>query len=213
MNNNSEDKLVVILDINYQDEETGVDAISFVKNPATKVDWFAFGEEGANFDFNTNADERMVTGPIMLPNTLIKRVSPVIGTYYVKFTEDTIKEMMKKYFKFNKGHNVSEAHNKQERVQDVFLVESFIIGDKVSSNVFPGLPSGTWMGTFHVEDESYWEEKILSGAVKGFSLEGFFDVALEESAVDEVFSKVEEVLMSDISDEDKYDKIAKLVTV
>ena len=213
MEKNTKEQLVVLLDINYDDNETGVDTISFVKNPATLIEWHAFGEqeEKVSLKFNANSDERMVTAPIMIPNTLIRRYSEAVGEYFVKFSEETIKSMRKKYFKLNKSQNVNENHDSSLKLDNIFLVESFIIGDKVSSNLYPDLPDGTWMGTFHVEDEEYWNTKIITGEVKGFSLEGFFDMNVEEEAIEEIFTQVEDIVSSEASDSDKYESIKQLL--
>jgi hypothetical protein len=36
------------------------------------------------------------------------------------------------------------------------------------------LPLGTWFGTMKVNNEQVWQEFVKTGAVKGFSIEGYF---------------------------------------
>jgi hypothetical protein len=123
--------------------------------------------------------------------------------------------MMKKYFKENKIHNTSEEHDKTtRRVGDgIYMIESFIVGDRVTSELYPELPKGTWVASFYIEDEDYWNNVIMNDEFKGFSLEGKFIEKYEDEAVDQLYSEIENVLNSDISDNEKEDKIKSLLNI
>ena len=47
---------------------------------------------------------------------------------------------------------------------------------RVKSEVYPDLPNGSWVASFHVQDEDYWNDVILSDSFTGVSLEGSFDM-------------------------------------
>lgn len=204
-----ENKLPIIyLDIDYNDQDTGVNAISFVDAPATEIMWEKFNTVQR---FEKNKAKRVVTGPVMLAETPIKRISPTIGEYFVKFSKATIFDMMKKYFKQNKIHTVNEDHNPKRVVNNVIMIESFIVGDRIKSELYPDLPEGTWMASFFIESEDYWNDVIMSDEFAGFSLEGMFSERMEEEVIEETYNAIEEILNSNISEEEKYEKINKIL--
>jgi hypothetical protein len=184
---------IIYLSIDEEDMGSGVDTISFVENPATEVSWMKFSKE-TKLTFQKDEAKRMVTGPVMLAETPIYRYSETIGEYFVKFSEETILSMMKKYFKDGKINRVNEHHNSKRMVEGVRMVESFIVGDRIKSELYPDLPQGTWVATFFIEDEEYWNNTIMNDEFGGFSLEGMFEENYEESIVEEVYSKIEGVI-------------------
>jgi len=186
----------IYLEIDIEDMESGVSAISFVDKPATEVEWMTFNSisKEVNQKFEKKEVERIITGPIMVSETPIYRFSSVIGPYFVKFSKKTVFDMMKKYFKENKIHQINEQHDSKRKVKDVYMVESFIINDRTRSEVFEGLPDGTWMASFFVEDENYWDKVVMKGGFTGFSLEGMFSEKYEDELIEEIYSKIEKIL-------------------
>lgn len=158
-------------------------------------------------------EKRIVTSPIMLAETPILRYHPIFGKYYVKFSEDTILKMMKKYFKENKINNVNEQHDPKKIVNDVYLIESFIVGDRVSSELYPDLPKGSWVGSFYIDNEEYWNKIKTSNEFSGFSLEGKFIEQYEEDMINKKFSEIEDIINSNISDNEKEIKIKTILNL
>lgn len=71
---------------------------------------------------------------------------------------------------------------------------------------------GFWGFGVFVEDENYWNDVVMSGDFKGFSLEGMFSERLEETIVDEVYSKIEKIM--EHPDEDYvFDEIKKVLKI
>ncbi len=201
----------VYLEIDVEDMESGVTAISFVDSPATEVEWMTFSENKPQI-FEKKDVERIITGPVMVAETPIYRYSPEIGEYFVKFSKKTVFDMMKKYFKDERIHKVNEQHNSKRKVKDVYMVESYIINERTRSEMFKDLNDGTWMASFFVEDEKYWNDVVMKGDFKGFSLEGMFSEKLEEQIVDEVYSKIEKIM--EHPDEDYvFDEIKKVLKI
>lgn len=211
--NFTEKKLPIIyLDINLEDETSGVDFVSFVDSPATEVTWHKYnGITPQNFE--KNDVKRIVTSPIMLAETPIYRISPLIGEYYCKFSEKTIFNMMLKYFKLNKSKNINENHDSNRIVDNVMLVESFIVGDKVSSSIFKDLPKGSWMGSFHIEDEKYWNEVIMSDEFTGFSLEGGFFERIEDDIIDELYNNILKTIDSKATEQEIIIELKKMLKI
>jgi hypothetical protein len=158
-------------------------------------------------------EKRIVTSPIMVAETPILRYHEIFGKYYVKFSEDTILKMMKKYFKENKINNVNEQHNPKKFIKDVYLVESFIVGDRVTSELYPDLPKGSWVGSFYIDDEEYWNKIKNTNEFTGFSLEGQFIEQYEEDMINKKFSEIEGIINSNMSDDDKEIKIKTILNL
>lgn len=206
-----EDKLPIIyLEIDFDDMESGVSAISFVDRPATEVSWQTFSSKQI---FEKKEIERIITGPVMVAESPIYRYSPSIGPYYVKFSKKTVFDMMKKYFKESKIHQVNENHNSKRKVKDVYMVESYIINDRTRSEAFTDLPDGTWMGSFFVEDEKYWNDVVLKGDFTGFSLEGMFTEKYEMEIVNEVYSKIKDIIFSKQGEEEIEKQIKNILNI
>jgi hypothetical protein len=158
-------------------------------------------------------EKRIVTSPIMVAETPILRYHEIFGKYYVKFSEDTILKMMKKYFKENKINNVNEQHDPKKFIKDVYLVESFIVGDRVTSELYPDLPKGSWVGSFYIDNEEYWDKIKTTNEFTGFSLEGQFIEQYEEDMINKKFSEIEGIINSNMSDDDKEIKIKTILNL
>ena len=168
-----------------------------------------FGEEKfTDLDF----EKRMVTAPVMLAETAIPRYNPDLGKYYVKFSKETIERMMKKYFKENKIHKVNTNHNSQEFRNGVFMVESYIVGDRTSSKMFPDLPDGSWVATFSIENDEVWND-IKNNKYQGFSLEGFFIEKYEDEMINNLEKDIKKIVDGNDDDMTKADKIKKLLNI
>ena len=168
-----------------------------------------FGEEKfTEIDY----EKRMVTAPVMLAETSIPRYNPELGKYYVKFKKETIERMMKKYFKENKIHNVNINHNPKEFRDGIYMVESYIVGDRTSSKMFPTLPDGSWVATFSVENDEVWEQ-IKNGEYGGFSLEGRFIEKYEDEMISNLENKVKEIINGEGDDLTKEEKIKRLLNI
>lgn len=206
-----EDKLpVYYLDINDEDMSSGVDAISFVDRPAIEMDWVKFSKD-KKYKYETNEAKRIVTSPVMLAETPIYRYEESLGEYYVKYSADTIFRMRNKYIMDGKQNRVNEQHDSTRPVKDVYMVESFIVGDKVESKLFD-VPDGTWVASFYIPDENYWNEKIMSDEFGGFSLEGWFTENYEYTLIEKKANKILEILESDKHDLVKEGLIKKLLS-
>ena len=103
-------------------------------------------------------EKRLVTAPVMLAETEILRYNENIGKYNVKFSSDTIEKMMQKYFKENKIHTVNLNHNPKAQQDGIYMVESYIVGDRNKSELFKDIPEGSWVATFLVENQDVWEK-------------------------------------------------------
>lgn len=204
-----EDKLEIYLDIDMNDDFSGMDAMSFVDRPATRYGWNKFSND-SKYKFKLEEDKRIVTGVAMIAETPIERYSKEFGTYFVKFTEESILNMMKKYFKSGKIHNLNEQHS-NKIIDDVYLIESFVTSDKIKSTLYPDIHTGSWITSYFVEDVNYWNETIKSDRFTGFSLEGTFIENYEMEMVQNTFNRIKEICTSNWSDNHKFQSLKKLL--
>ena len=184
-----------LIDMTIDDhEETGVEFIAFVDTPAIEREWMAFNAM-PKMEFKVASEEkRIVSGAIMVANLPIYRRDEEMGEYYVKFSPDAIEKIVQRFFKNRMTTNVNLMH--ETPVSDVYMIESFIIDErKKTPEGFSALPKGSWFGSFKVENDEIWE-KVKSGEVRGFSIEGIFtDEAqkeLDKKLIDEVIRVLSE---------------------
>ena len=92
------------------------------------------------------------------------------------------------------------------------MMESYIVGERNASKVFPNLPEGSWVATFYVENDDVWE-KIKQGEYNGFSLEGYFIEKYEDEMIDKVSKEIETIIDSSADDMTKEEKIKQLLNI
>lgn len=167
------DKMVFELKIDDA-SMSGVYAISLVSAPAIEQNFVAFSSQKP-IQLSINADKRIVTGPVLIPNQYIYRIDER-GEYYVYMSDETIFKIREKFHKGTFVFNTTHQH--QLPLFGNSVIESWIIEDSaIDKSVLYGykdLPIGTWMVSIKIEDEKYWNEYVKTGDVKGFSIEGVF---------------------------------------
>ena len=125
-------------------------------------------------------DERIVTGPAMIPNRLILRKDELGNPFHVYFSQDTIKKINEKFLK-NAAHNTDVNHD-DNVTTDNTLLESWIVEDPdydKSKKLGFDVPEGTWMVSYRINDDQTWN-KIKNGELNGFSVTGNFIEKLQK---------------------------------
>ena len=158
-----------LFDITLDDIEQGMYKISLVDKPAIEENFIYFNEV-KKIEMFSNDEKQEVVGPIMIPNKEILRHSPDMGYYYVRFTAETIQEIMYKYSKeglFN-AFGINHAHDTEDVVMlEVWMKESE--NDK-SKDYGYELPNGTVFVKAKIESDELFSS-IKSGEINGFSIE------------------------------------------
>jgi hypothetical protein len=123
-------------------------------------------------------EKQMLMGPLMTPSKLIPRKDEETGEEYkVYFTKETIEKIAYKMMEDKLLDAVNIEHDGARRVDDVYLVETWIVKDpeKDKSLLYGFKPvEGQWFGIYKVKDGRVWNEYVKTGKVKGFSVEGYF---------------------------------------
>ena len=161
---------IVELVLDEDQENTGIEAISIVDNPAIEADFIALKAEHVILA-EVSKDKRILMGALLIPNKPIYRMSED-GEYYIYFSKETVEKASQMYLKKGNQNNATLEH--QQQLQGLTLVESWIIEDEVhdkSKKYGLNLPVGTWMGSVKVESDELWAELKKKG---GFSIEGYF---------------------------------------
>jgi hypothetical protein len=173
----------LLIDENENDE-TGVWAISFVDQPANEVEFVALNREKQEIYLNKDSHKQVLTGVILKPEQLIYRHSPKMGDYYIRFSAEQIEKISRKMMRTGVALQ-STTHQHSTPLNGNYLTELWIVedprNDKANALGFSGLPKGTLMCSYKIEDKAYWDNEVMTGRVKGFSLEGFFSQELAMS--------------------------------
>lgn len=175
-------------------DDAEVSFIAFVDNPAIKRDFLAF-KDAVKFEIVSEA-QRIVTGPLMIPDQLIYRSSEKFGEHYVKFSAETIQAISIKFAKKGYQKNVNIMHEEGLQVDDITMFESFISNSARGIKpmaAFGDLPDGTWFGSFYVENPAVWD-LVRSQKVRGFSVEGMFDYAKPATKEEETLKALAKLL-------------------
>lgn len=197
--------------MNVTEFDTRMESNSFVDDPATEEKWFTYSakeKEKNKFTFSSDTEKRLITAPIMVADKPIYRYHEEFGEYYTMFTAPQIELMRNKYAKEGRFNKINENHNGEKVIDGVYMVEQYLLTDKVESKLYPDMSQGSWLGTYWVEDEKYWNDKIKNGTFTGFSLEGVFNLSLEQLYAAQIHS----LLSSDkFTAKYKYNEIEKII--
>jgi hypothetical protein len=159
------------------DEEAmlnGIDAISIVEYPAIEENFVALNRQIKTEFATQDDDKRLLIGPALIPNKTIYRHQDG-EEFYVYFSRQTIRRAAELYLMRGNQNNSTLEH--QAELHGLSVVESWIIEDpEKDKSALYGLkmPVGTWMVTMKVNNDSVWTDFVKTGAVKGFSIEGYF---------------------------------------
>ena len=163
------------IEFKLTDEVEGLQAIALVDSPAIGLNYQAFAPH--KFEV-INEEKRIVMGAAMIPDLPIYRRDER-GEYYAIFKKETIKALVQKLFKENKHNNFNEQHNAFKILDDVFIYQSFITDAELGISApsgFENIADGTWFIAAKVENDEAWAKVKEEGLLKGFSVEGVFDL-------------------------------------
>ncbi len=169
--------------------------VALVDNPAIQKHFLAFKEQKfAAID----DDRRIISGPAMLADVPIMRMDDKLGQYQVIFKAPTIFQIAQKFFAKGFNSNFNLMHDPKQKCEGVTVFESFIVDSSRGIKPMTGFedaPDGSWFLSAKVNNDEVWE-KVKSGEVKGFSVEGVFAHTIpQQMSEDEImFAKIMEIL-------------------
>lgn len=158
-------------------DNTGVFAMSFVEMPANES-YFAILQRQRPVKLSIDKQKQMLTGVVLIPDQLIYRNDDQLGEYYLKFTAAEIERIALKMMRTGVALTTT-THQHEKPLKGNYLAELWIVKDsKRDKAVALGLgelPVGTLVASYKIESPAYWRTEVLTGNVKGFSLEGIFN--------------------------------------
>lgn len=169
-------------------------AVSLVEEPAIDEGFLAF--EKSEQQFSVFSYQQIVSGPALIPDRKILRYDKDRNPYYVYFTRESIHMIVKNFMmhrpKFNVGHSDNLLDNST-------ILESWFCGERDKSQSWGyNLPPGTWFISLYVADTQFFNDKILSGEISGFSVEGRFEQFLgyegQPARTDDKLKQIAELL-------------------
>ena len=176
------------IEVNLDDDATGMTAISFVEDPAIESNFLYFSKETKPMVFKVEDKmQHKVTGCAIWADKPIYRYSPSIGEYYTVFTPETIDRIVHKYAKQGLNNLVDLQHN-GKMINGVVMVEYFIkdTGKGIDPKGFEEIADGSLFVTYKIEDDELWNEIINpESEFKGFSIEINADIVPTGEFVEE----------------------------
>lgn len=180
---------IPIYDVIIDDEQLGMTAVSFVKEPAISIDFLAMEKQKAeNMIWFSKHYKHEIVSPILIPNQLILRQAKDGSLYYIRWTEEAIANAAAKYLANGFWHNITIEHPMfyDENLtyddvleDDVYMQRMWIVDnpktDDAKTKYGFDVPSGTLMVKYKVFNKALWS-KIVDGTVRGLSIEAFTNV-------------------------------------
>ncbi|NDW19101.1 hypothetical protein D0T53_09265 [Dysgonomonas sp. 216] len=175
------------------DDKSGIYAISFVESPAVEVEFIALSEHLKDEFLCCDKQKQVLTGVVLRPGQLIYRNDPKQGEHFIRFTETEIEKIARKMMKTGIALR-STTHQHIDTLSGNYLTELWIVEDpekdKSRALGFEPQPQGTLMCSYKIEDNAYWKNEVMTGNVKGFSIEGlFFRQATDANELNQIKNK------------------------
>jgi len=189
-----------------EDDEDNVLRTSLVSNPATQKLFAVFSkqENNPNFDFKVveptpenkqvvakGGFSRIISGVWFMPDTDYLRYDWETGAFFTtRMERSELKKAVTNFSKnglvndFNTHHDTDSRPPEGLRTMEIWVLDdhkelSPILKNSIETLGYSAkdIPLGTVFMSVFVSNEQFFNDKILSGEVKGFSIEGFFKLS------------------------------------
>jgi hypothetical protein len=160
-----------------EEENDGVYSVSLVSDPAIGVQFITLSQQKEIQLATINEEQRILLGAVLIPNQPIYRNQDG-HEFNIVFPAETIKKVQQNFSRQGYQNNSTIEHSGTQ-IEDVTFVETWIKMDEVhDKSVHYGFnePVGTWFTAMKVNNEEIWNDYVKTGKVKGFSIDGVFDL-------------------------------------
>lgn len=163
----------------------GIDKMSLVAAPAVESDFLKFSKEQP-IRLSVDEDQHIVLGVALRCDYPIYRRSASGQEFYVMFDTASIKTIYEKFMKNPNKVNLEHSVD----TEGVYLIQSFIKNTESGINPvgFEDIENGSWFTAYKVENEDVWQ-KIKTGELNGFSIEGMFTLLDTDIDIEQEFKK------------------------
>lgn len=155
--------------------EVEVNFIGLVDQPAIERNFQAFKAHKAKFIVDES--RHIISGPAMIADMPLYRNDNQLGEYYVVFDKGSIETIVKKFAAKGFMQKFNLFHDDQQQVSDVTIFNSFVTDKTMGIHPpagFEDIGEGSWFISAQVNNADVWE-KVKTGIIKGFSVEGIFN--------------------------------------
>jgi hypothetical protein len=170
--------------IDLNDQDTEVTFNSLVSSPAHEVNFEMFSKT-QRFQFND--EENVIIGVAISADTPIYRYDSISNEeYYVVFTKQAIKDIVYDYSRKGYFNNVNIEHNSADVVDNVAMILSYQVDESkglTAPERFKDVNDGSWIVGYKVSDEIF--AKAKAGEWMGFSIEGLFMLTEQGASMEE----------------------------
>lgn len=165
-----------LLRLTINGEEDGVNIISLVEFPAVERNFIQLSRE---VKLSLNEEKRELLGVALIPDFPIYRRDKQ-GEYYITFSAEAIRKAAIDFYRKLNVNNADVEHN--HNIENGITYFQSMIVDKengICPAAFKDLPDGSWIVGCKVENDAVWDA-VKSGAIKGFSIDGYFHAEPEK---------------------------------
>ena len=121
----------LLYELRIEDDTDEVFAISLVESPAIESTFVYFDKEVIQFAKIDN-EQRMLIGPILIPDKKILRVDGEGNPYHVFFSKETVKKLAQNYLMKKYTDKATLEHD--ATIKNVNLVESWVKDGKLDKS-------------------------------------------------------------------------------
>jgi Putative phage serine protease XkdF len=149
--------------------------------------------------FAINEEKRIISGAAMIADMPIYRKDKDLGEYYVVFDAASIQDIVQKFSAKGFMTNFNLFHDDKAAVSDVTIFNSFISNTDLGIHPpegFSDCANGSWFISAKVNNDAVWE-RIKSGELRGFSVEGLFNyipMQQKKYTVEQAHAMIEKIL-------------------
>jgi hypothetical protein len=177
------EEYLITIDPKYAEgeEDLGIDMIAFVSNPAVKVKGMAFTQSQAKKQFFLDEPKMRIISPALIPMSIYR--NDEMGEYYVKFTEQEIEDIYKKFMETLSNYDKFNLEHDEKKIAPAYILESWLVEDPEmdKSRLYDiDVPKGTLMMVAQITDKQYYNDLIKNDRV-GFSIEGFLGLKFTQT--------------------------------
>lgn len=171
------------------DDETGVDFVALVEDPAIKLGYQRLSSESAPepsyIKFQANAEKQILSGPLLVADLPVyRKQSGSMPEHYIVFDAQTITSIAQKFFRDSKHLQINLNHDASLKVNDSYFFESFLIDRNRGINPpkgYESLSNGSWFVSLKIDNKDTWDI-VKREDFNGFSIEGFLNQTLVNMA-------------------------------
>lgn len=207
--------MIPTYEVILNDETDGVTIISLVNSPANKTLFVKMNDSQQVIKLAENLMKQQLVGPVLIPNQLIYRRDEDGTEYNITFSSQVIEDIRLGFHANTGDVKLTNIEHSDNAIKGVVL-NSVILSEDNRNEYdklgFQDLPVGTWMATYYVPSTADWNKYVMTGHVKGFSIEAYLQTRVKMSVNKMSLENMLDMLLSaDDMNEEMIDTLLKTI--